>query len=421
MGDVTRFDETWHRLLTWTQGQTPSERLAALILDDEGYESIDPAHPLGGPDRGADALMQRNGQRWIMAVYFPRDQQSFATITAKFESDLASAQTKETDLVGLAFVTNQELRLGERESLRRLAEPIEIDIVHLERLTTVLDRPHMAGVREQFLGITAGPPAMLVSVKVDGAAGTFTDVDEFFSRIVDIEEKELVERNVELRDSPPAHIAVLPLSMHVLGYESPDAKHEPLSDDEIDDRIRALRSGLDRRRPRCCDYLSAIAWPAVHFEIENQAQSFLADVEVILTFRGARGVDFLLPENFEWQRLKDPSWERPLGPYEFPSPDLPNLRFREYPVSWENNADGDLEVTINLPELRPYPPKRLLDDDVVLIARTATDTALTVGYTVTARGYGTVFEGEPITLPVKTLSMFESIQEAFATAQNPDD
>ena len=52
---MTRFDETWHRLLDWTQGQAPSERLAALLLNEEGYDVIDPSHPLGGKDEGADA------------------------------------------------------------------------------------------------------------------------------------------------------------------------------------------------------------------------------------------------------------------------------------------------------------------------------------------------------------------------------
>jgi hypothetical protein len=33
---MTRFDETWHRLLDWIQGQPPSERLAALLLNEEG-------------------------------------------------------------------------------------------------------------------------------------------------------------------------------------------------------------------------------------------------------------------------------------------------------------------------------------------------------------------------------------------------
>jgi hypothetical protein len=68
---VRRFDETWHLLLEWTMGQTPSEGMAALILDEEGFESIDPAHPLGGKDGGADALIQKDGEPWVMAVYFP--------------------------------------------------------------------------------------------------------------------------------------------------------------------------------------------------------------------------------------------------------------------------------------------------------------------------------------------------------------
>jgi len=40
-------DETWNRLLSWTKGQKPSERLASHILRTDGYKSIDPSHPLG--------------------------------------------------------------------------------------------------------------------------------------------------------------------------------------------------------------------------------------------------------------------------------------------------------------------------------------------------------------------------------------
>lgn len=45
---ILRQDETWHRLREWTSGQTPSERLAAQLLAEEGYSEIDPSHPLGG-------------------------------------------------------------------------------------------------------------------------------------------------------------------------------------------------------------------------------------------------------------------------------------------------------------------------------------------------------------------------------------
>lgn len=55
-----------------------------------------------------------------MAVYFPRDQQTIKTITDKLASDIAAAKKKVPGLTGLVFVTNQELRLADRETLRGL-------------------------------------------------------------------------------------------------------------------------------------------------------------------------------------------------------------------------------------------------------------------------------------------------------------
>lgn len=72
---TTRWDETWHRLREWTDGPGKSERLAAQILLEEGYESLDPSHPLGGPDGAKDAVCVKSGKKFIMAVYFPRGQQ----------------------------------------------------------------------------------------------------------------------------------------------------------------------------------------------------------------------------------------------------------------------------------------------------------------------------------------------------------
>jgi len=148
-----RDDETWHRLRDWTKGQTPSERLAAQILIHEGYANLDPSHPLGGKDGGKDALAVRNGVRYAMAVYFPRGQQSFADIARKFRDDLAGARRNSVE--GIAFVTNQELTLSQREQLRTEAKPTEVELYHLERITAILDAPDMAGIREQFLDIPA--------------------------------------------------------------------------------------------------------------------------------------------------------------------------------------------------------------------------------------------------------------------------
>jgi hypothetical protein len=92
-----RFDETWHRLREWTQGQTPSERLGAQILINEGFADVDPSHPLGGKDGGKDAIAKKNGKRFAMAVYFPRGQQQLGKITEKFEGDLAGARTNSAE------------------------------------------------------------------------------------------------------------------------------------------------------------------------------------------------------------------------------------------------------------------------------------------------------------------------------------
>lgn len=150
---MSRCDETWHRLREWTNGQAPSERLAAQILINEKFSDVDPSHPLGGKDGKKDALCARDGKRWVLAVYFPRGQQSFGAIKKKFLSDLEGV--KENGADALAFVTNQELSLGERKELTQAAAPTGVELYHLERLTIILDAPGMAEIRQQFLNIDA--------------------------------------------------------------------------------------------------------------------------------------------------------------------------------------------------------------------------------------------------------------------------
>ncbi|HDR8965008.1 TPA: hypothetical protein QDB13_002615 [Burkholderia vietnamiensis] len=152
-----RWDETWHRLRDWTNGQAPSERLSAQILAEEGFQGIDPSHPLGGKDGGRDAGCEFDGEPWVMAVYFPRGEKSFEEIKAKFVDDVA--KVNRSDAKGIAFVTNQELRLNERSRLVQEAAPLGVQLFHLERITAILDKPHMAAVRKQFLSIGSDEPS----------------------------------------------------------------------------------------------------------------------------------------------------------------------------------------------------------------------------------------------------------------------
>jgi hypothetical protein len=148
---VSRWDETWHRLREWTNGQGQSERLAAQILLADGFSEIRPSHPLGGRDGGKDALAIKDGRQWIMAVYFPRGQQTFSVIRKKFFMDHQGAAAN--DAFGMAFVTNQELTVTERAELSDAVQA-PVELYDVERMTALLDQPLMHGVRAQFLGIS---------------------------------------------------------------------------------------------------------------------------------------------------------------------------------------------------------------------------------------------------------------------------
>jgi hypothetical protein len=143
-------DETWRRLLYWTKEQKASERLAASILENEKY-SVDPSHPLGGKDGGKDLICLKDGLKLIGAAYFPRDQQSFADIKKKFCNDLQGVS--KNDASGIIFVTNQELKLGERKELIVLGGENIVELYHLERLVTILNSPSNYGIRYEYLDI----------------------------------------------------------------------------------------------------------------------------------------------------------------------------------------------------------------------------------------------------------------------------
>lgn len=143
--------ETFSRLLNWDRGQAPSERLAAVLLSNEGFKGLDPSHPLGGKDGLKDMTFSFEGKRWIGAVYFPRGQQSFTAIQDKFIHDLEGVAANNAE--GLAFVTNQELRLSERKILSELNPKIDVQIYHLERIASLLNTPPFYGIRMEFLDI----------------------------------------------------------------------------------------------------------------------------------------------------------------------------------------------------------------------------------------------------------------------------
>lgn len=438
-----RFNETWHRLRDWDGGQTKSEMLAWQVIAADGYTRIDPSHPRGGPDGGKDAVCERDGERWVMAVFFPDGKLTPAKIKNKLAQDMKGA--KANHAVGIAFVTNQEVLLADREAWEQLDPDLSVDIFHLERITRILNEPQYAQTREEFLDIVAGPPPMLVKASVDGTAHRFTNDQEVFEVLVQLEETRIRRRSekaharVKAEEEQRRREAaarpydlgaqvraafdtsqfvgnlVNPTLPRIPGMPEPPPEPEPLSEAEIVAQVAEFRESLTARWPACRDYLAGVAWPGLHFRIQNEAKSFLTDVEVILTFHGARGIDWDDRENFEFERVKDPSWQPYRDPLYYTLPPMQAVTYPDSPYKVRHNDLGDLTVKINLASLRPHPEWRSdeeYDDEVVLIVDPDRDLdEVEVTYTVTAESYGEHFEGEPIRVPVTTASMRDVIRE----------
>lgn len=390
---MNRIDETWHRLREWTYGQTPSERLAAQILAHQGY-SVDPSHPLGGPDGGRDAICTRGDRTWVMAVYFPRGDKSFGDIEGKFNSDLAKA--REHAPHGLAFVTNQELRLGEREQLRNSCTELglALDLFHLERIAHILDEPTMAQVRAQYLSIEPGPMPIAIELGIDGAARYFRDSRQACETYIRYNtDQALAEHAEEAERRRATPRPIYRFSIPGMPNPAPQPTQEELRT-QLTTWQRLTRDGWAESER----YLAAHAWPGLQFRIKNVGDVYLNNVQVIITIDGAQGLRWEHEEEFDADEFVSPIWPKRQDPWNH----MASIRSvtRANSVSWRNTSDDTVEITLDRERLPPIPEWISEDDDLVLLAVDPTAGALTASWTVTAQGYGKPYEGPAKELPV---------------------
>jgi hypothetical protein len=412
------YDATWHALLWWTGPRAGSERMACHIIADSGYDSVVPTHPLGGPDHGADATCTKDGKPAVMAAYFPLGPKTFPAVKKKLGADIKAAKDGGREFSHMAFVTGQRLTEGERKQLVKLgvADGVEIELFDLERCTHILDLTHMADHKERYLDIPKGKPPLLVAVDVIGAAGYLDDGDDLLDRLVHAEQIQLEEEAQKLRDNPPDpnnyKFLVAP-AIRSLGYDVSDEPTQPKTAEEIEQHLDAFESDLEGHWQESLDYLAGVSWPAVRFRVANGAQSFLNNVQIVVTFDGAEGVEHNYVEGFQFEKVIDPDW-RPVDSFgQHTYTDFKRALPSDYPIKWRN-VDGNLRVRITLRELRPTPPWESEEDcgeDVVLVLRDTELETVSATYTVTADTYGEVFEGT-LKIPVERISAVEAMRSA---------
>jgi fido (protein-threonine AMPylation protein) len=159
-------------LSQWEKGSADAERLCADLLRTDGFDDVDPQHPLGGPDGGKDILCVKDGNAFVAAAYFTRQPVSFAATKKKFKSDLESSLKH--DCGGFIFLTNQHLEASERGTLEKLAAASgkRCLIYHRERLRVMLDTPSGYGVRLTHLAVAMSNEEQAAFFAVSGQSVT---------------------------------------------------------------------------------------------------------------------------------------------------------------------------------------------------------------------------------------------------------
>jgi hypothetical protein len=429
----------------------------------------------------------KDGKKWVMASWFPYGPKTFTEAKKKLTHDLEGARHREPFGVAFVtnqkLTPNQKEKLkglgGEIEiDLFHLERNVHI----LDRPAMAQVREQYVYIP------AIGRPPVRVRAEVIGAARAFTRDDELLDLYVEWYEEQVRKESdngwarvkaeeeekaraeaakiraqaekdrreaLETRDQyQPINLAGIamgsmpsfkfnfedlmpkfefpryepPLAATLLAgryglMEEPAPPPEPLSDEQINEKVATYRARLEARWESCKEYLAAVAWPALKFRIQN-AEGFLTNVQVVLTFHGARGLDHEDIASFVWEKLEDPSWTEPIDPHSIlrsmPAPPMRQLSNRRYPVEWDHDDNGDLDVKITLAQLRPHEVWTSDDDNVVLTLRDDSLGAVEVTYTITAQEHHDRVDGEPLTVPVEKVDILDSVKAAIDASEKPE-
>jgi hypothetical protein len=142
--------------------QLSRERLALAVLAlDRRFSDLKPRHPRGGPDGGRDIEAKFDGELVFGAVGFQNQATDADEVRKKamekYRSDLAAALDTDPTPKVFVFLTNVNLRQGEKDDLIQEAQAkgiIHAEVFDRERIRILLDTPEGFAARFQYLGLT---------------------------------------------------------------------------------------------------------------------------------------------------------------------------------------------------------------------------------------------------------------------------
>ncbi len=380
----------------------------AVRITDEGWDDQvgrlirtieELVEPLGGPKVGRP-LMKVTAEVIGAAREFTRDEQLLQWFVDQFEKDVREKSDKAWEKV----------RAEEEKKARAEAEKARKQAEKEARVAEERRRQAIAEARAENRPLSIQELAAQFAPKFDGITTgmNLADMIKFdgITPAINIDPNLLPKYNlgsymtVGSQFGPP-------------GQDEPEPPPEPLTDEQINEEVLAYRAELEARWESCKEYLAGVAWPGLKFRITN-AEGFFTNVQLVLTFHGAKGLDYEPIENFVWEKLENPGWTKPFDLYDLGvTPPMRPSFGSQNPVKWEHDDNRDLVVKITLAELRPYDVWPSDDDDVVLMLQGESLGSVDVTYTVTAYEHHDRLEGDPFTVPVEEVDMFESVRAAL--------
>ncbi|MGB3374250.1 MAG: hypothetical protein WBA87_03825 [Microbacterium sp.] len=229
-----------------------------------------------------------------------------------------------------------------------------------------------------------GKPPIELGVDILGSIGRVDRVDEVLERLYDFAEEEFAEREEPAQSAFASTSALLASSILAGG--------RPPTPEERADRLQSWRSERSVYIEQGREHLIGVGLRGVGIKVVSRDR-FVAKPHLILTFHECEAVEYLEPDDADYEKLVEPIVRRqePFG-IGFAHNAL-RITPREYPVSW-SNRDGDAEVVLTPESFRPNAPWTSDQDDYVILAKDPQAASISVTWVLTEDGSDTVTQGE---------------------------
>ncbi|MEV5602270.1 hypothetical protein AB0L33_12615 [Streptomyces sp. NPDC052299] len=252
-----------------------------------------------------------------------------------------------------------------------------------------------------------GKPPIDLEVRLLGPICRVDRVDEILESLRGYEEEQFTKQPTV--DGDTFALTSFRLASSVLGGR------EPMSAEEREQALSAWRSKKAKHLAQGREYFLGVGMPGAGVQVVSRDR-FVAKPHLILTFHNCEILDYLDPNNADFEKMIEPVL-RPHDP--FPSSfDYSTIRLlpRDYPVSWNNHGE-DAEVTLTPESFRPNVSWMSNQDDYVIIARDPQASTVEVSWKLTEDGNDAVTSGD---LRVPTEPLIDAADLLEAVFPNTD-